>query len=909
MAAPDFSSFYKAVNGYAPFPWQEALAGRVLNREWPAIDVPTGCGKTSVMDVAVYALAVQAELPAALRTPLRVFFVVDRRLVVDDVYRHAQKLAAKIAEQETEATRWVRERLLLFGGASPLEVALMRGGMYRSNGWADIPHQPLVCVSTVDQVGSRLLFRGYGVSPSSRPIHAALVANDSLLIVDEAHLSRPFLETVQAVARFQGDGWRTSPTAPGVRLVEMSATRRAGSSASHSLTQADYDCQTLRPRLECSKVAELKEVTKLAETAAREAVHLANAGVIGVVLNTVSTARRVFEELRKEHDCVLLTGRVRPYDRDSILDKYLPRMRAGTTRAAGEHLFVVATQTIEVGADLDFDALVTEAAPLDSLRQRFGRLNRLGRSKSAAAVILKPRRTRDKDFIYGDAVDETWKWLNEHATENRIDFGVRTMGELFAAHGRPELLVKTQPAPLIFPAHLDAWAQTNPAPAVDPDVAPFLHGTDSETADVQIVWRADLDDVSDFNPMNWVPLLEAAPPVAAEALSLPFFAAKRWLVGRPAFIADVEGGEAGDESEENGAQRSFLIWRGAEQSSANPREFRPGDTIVVRATEGGCDAFGWNPDSDQPVRDVGDRCANARVRSAGGRYRIRIHRGVLPGLSAEVAVALDHAAAGDPIADEIRAAFQKAADAGSWGRVRAHGGKGLLVESGWKPPEELQRLQVAEADEAEGDASSLTAEVTFRAHTDAVVAKARQFAERCQMNGATTSIVEAAKRHDLGKLDVRFQFILSPATKGEPLAKSANISPAEYRRRKEQASYPNRARHEFASVLLAEQWGSWCKDCDVELALYLIGTHHGYGRPFPPVWEDKGYTIRVEVEGRGLAVQDVHRIGRLGSGWPDRYSALTRRYGWWGLAYLETILRRADCVVSREEEARSHGRA
>ena len=39
---------------------------------------------------------------------------------------------------------------------------------------------------------------------------------------------------------------------------------------------------------------------------------------------------------------------------------------------------VVATQTLEVGIDVDFADLVTELAPASSLAQRFGRVNRLG---------------------------------------------------------------------------------------------------------------------------------------------------------------------------------------------------------------------------------------------------------------------------------------------------------------------------------------------------------------------------------------------------------------------------------------------------------------------------------------------------------------------------------------------------
>jgi len=57
--------------------------------------------------------------------------------------------------------------------------------------------------------------------------------------------------------------------------------------------------------------------------------------VIGVVVNRVATARQVFEKLRKtvesepECDAILLTGRIRPYDRDRLLEQWLLRIKAG----------------------------------------------------------------------------------------------------------------------------------------------------------------------------------------------------------------------------------------------------------------------------------------------------------------------------------------------------------------------------------------------------------------------------------------------------------------------------------------------------------------------------------------------------------------------------------------------------
>src|SRR5262245_31975032 len=91
-----FVEFFKAVYGFEPFPWQARLAKRVCVGEWPhAIALPTAAGKTACIDVAVFALACRAP-----NAPRRIFFVVDRRIVVDQARMHAKKLAVALREAE-----------------------------------------------------------------------------------------------------------------------------------------------------------------------------------------------------------------------------------------------------------------------------------------------------------------------------------------------------------------------------------------------------------------------------------------------------------------------------------------------------------------------------------------------------------------------------------------------------------------------------------------------------------------------------------------------------------------------------------------------------------------------------------------------------------------------------------------
>src|SRR5262249_33741708 len=146
-----------------------------------------------------------------------------------------------------------------------------------------------------------------------------------------------------------------------------------------------------------------------------------DARITGVIANRVLTARKVHEALSKEQSCkaVLMTGRARSYDRDTLWSEWGPQIGLERKQEPAIPIFVVATQCIEVGANIDFDALVTEMASLDALEQRFGRLDRNGmKGLTYGAIVAQKEYTAAKyeDAIYGGALGTTWKWLKEHET-------------------------------------------------------------------------------------------------------------------------------------------------------------------------------------------------------------------------------------------------------------------------------------------------------------------------------------------------------------------------------------------------------------------------------------------------------------------------------------------------------------
>src|SRR5439155_26885934 len=201
MSLHQFSETYRRLTGHRPLPWQETLYERLIRErdDFPTnVSVPTGLGKTSIIAIWLIGLACR---PTSI--PRRLVYVVNRRTVVDQTTTEVEKLRTNL---ETSGLMEPLRRLCALPETEriPLAISTLRGQFADNREWSADPARPAVIIGTVDMIGSRLMFSGYGVGFKARPLHAGFLGQDVLLIHDEAHLEPAFQELLQEIEREQG---------------------------------------------------------------------------------------------------------------------------------------------------------------------------------------------------------------------------------------------------------------------------------------------------------------------------------------------------------------------------------------------------------------------------------------------------------------------------------------------------------------------------------------------------------------------------------------------------------------------------------------------------------------------------------------------------------------------------------
>jgi len=216
----------------------------------------------------------------------------------------------------------------------------------------------------------------------------ALLSNfyDARFIVDEIHAYEPKrLAAIIGVMRFLHAHCRA-------RFFIMTATlppmvRTALHDAIPDLVSIEADAATFA-RFQRHRVHLLAGDLLTDTTLARIAADAAEKSVL-ICCNTVRRANEVYDALAavlprsddEQDRLILLHSRFHSLDRTE--KERQVNTRTGVNSTARGRIVMVATQVIEVSLNIDFDTLYSEAAPLEALLQRFGRVNR-GRPPGSA---------------------------------------------------------------------------------------------------------------------------------------------------------------------------------------------------------------------------------------------------------------------------------------------------------------------------------------------------------------------------------------------------------------------------------------------------------------------------------------------------------------------------------------------
>ena len=503
--------------GHDPYPWQRRLDAALLDADVPdAIDIPTGLGKTACVLLLLLARLHNRGLPT------RIVYVVDRRAIVAQTADAVRCWIERIAALPALARAF--DACAAFAAERPVGLGVLRGGLADDGAWRLDPARPAVVVGTVDMVGSRLLFAGYGDGRSKRPMHAGLLAHDAIVVLDEAHLS-PAMDALLGAMAGLHDG-------AGLRTLRLSATRLP-TGAVMGLTAADDKSAAVRRRLHARKRVRFMRAgtprDRIAKICHAACAH--RTGPIAVFVERVADAARIASRLDRElgpHGAgrvALLTGTLRASERAALAGGAVwAHFGPGRDRRdAAPSVYLVMTAAGEVGVDLDAAHAVMDLATLDSMIQRIGRVNRAGAGDATITVVFT-----EPDAEAAKRAPKTFRDRRDAARRETLSV-LRDLADVSPAtlHALDEDTLARCTVASVRPARLDAavveaFAATSAALPLPP-VAVYLRGVaeTSEAPETFLAWRRDVPALAALGASAARAVLSFYRPRAEELARVP----------------------------------------------------------------------------------------------------------------------------------------------------------------------------------------------------------------------------------------------------------------------------------------------------------------------------------------------------------------------------------------------------
>lgn len=891
-----FARYFEALTGHSPLRWQTRLFESIFDGTIPsACNLPTGLGKTSVIPIWLVALATQ-DRNSSVSLPRRLVYIVNRRTVIDQATDVVESIRSRLRNPGDE--QWVAREEILREISSRLRalcainkdndvlaVSTLRGELADNEEWKSDPARPAIIVGTIDMVGSKLLFSGYGDGRYQRTHHAGLIGQDVLIVHDEAHLTPAFSALLRTVVNFQAESSEPRPA----RVMELSATHRddVGHDVFGLLDAEDQKDSMVADRLGAKKYMRLHQavpksdlIRRVTDMAKRYEEHRAK---VLIYVRSPETAQEIGSELEKvaksnRYDglvgVAVLTGTIRGYERDTLVGK-LREWHFFDGTAPERTVYLVSTSAGEVGIDLDADHMVCDITTLDSMIQRFGRVNRRGGDDRIARVEVvsaaEPEENKKKSpFLL--AIEESEavlkNWLGDSES---IEVGPRALARrvmnLTSQKRDAAFSPKAASRPLTD-ILLDAWSLTsvNDLPG-RPEVAAYLHGLSADRPETYVAWRKEVRLLSEVGVdkevlSDW---FRACQIRSVERLRDETSRVREKLVSLLKAHRKRQKNETLDFPIVVLNERSeAVLIRNEQGEGLQPRlsqvlldnfplEFK---TVVLPVDIRGLDEHGMltaNPDELASELDVAEK------ESEGGKRERWIHvRAGERDHYENLLTGKTSASLPQTLREQERISLREPVD--STDEIEA---RDLLLlmpdaESALEGPEIVRFRQ------------------TLSKHTTLIVANAERIADRLGLEPRLKdALVTAAKWHDCGKESSVWQRYACNADGKEPLAKSRR-----YLRPRDLGGY----RHEFGSLLRAAASDELRDHSERDLILHLISAHHGWARP--------------HFEPRSFDYDDYEKFaGEV----MRRFGRLQQQFGRWGIAWIESLLRCADIAASMPE--------